>query len=252
MIRMNKKFGLAILASFALALLMSCSGDKPADQANVDDQTVQNSENTAVALEPSGLDAFLEAESSSEKNADNPVIKNTGVADENEDDSSVADASADDEGGAYYDESEYEEPVYKVSLRSDETQGVIEWDTPEGINYSAAQVRISGANGETVTRNFGAGEAIALYSTLPDGVYGWETVITPEISPYVKEQMRAVRESGDLRKEKQLIAQLREDGSLPSLDQARENRQSGNFIVRDGVVRPSLRDDPQQQQREGG
>lgn len=149
-------------------------------------------------------------------------------------------------------EQDYYEPSTTVTFNAEESAGVIRWDAPEGVNYTDAQVTISAQGGDMATRNFNAGEPIELHGELPDGVYDWETVITPEINEYVRQEMREVRQSGDFQAERELIARLRAEGSIPTEEQARKNRQSGSFVVENGVVRPSLVDAPNSDRDNGG
>jgi hypothetical protein len=116
--------------------------------------------------------------------------------------------------------------------------GYLEWSAPEDIAYTQAEIVITGANGSRLSRSFVPGEAIVVDDQLPDGHYLWESVVTPEIDPYVREQMSEIRASGNYEEQQALIAQLRAEGSLPTEAEARNNRKSGSFLVRDGIATP--------------
>jgi hypothetical protein len=132
----------------------------------------------------------------------------------------------------------YDEASRTLSIDEEPSEGVIRWQQPQDLAYSNAKITISSNSGETIVRDFGSGESIELYGDLPDGVYGWESVITPQVSDSVRDEMRAVRSSGDLNAERELAARLRAEGSLPTEQEARDNVQSGSFIVLNGVVNP--------------
>lgn len=138
----------------------------------------------------------------------------------------------------------YGEPANTVSFNSEPSEGIVRWEQPRDIAYSSAKITLSNGSGETIVREFGATESIELYGELPDGVYGWESVITPQISDSVRAEMRAVRFSGDINAERELAARLRSQGSLPTEQEARDNVQSGSFIVLNGVVNPRVTDEP--------
>jgi hypothetical protein len=127
----------------------------------------------------------------------------------------------------------------KVSFDSAPSEGIVRWEPPQNMAYSNAKITISSGDGERAVRIFAEGEAIELYGALPDGVYGWKSVITPQIDESVRKQMRAVRATGDISAERELASRLRAEGSIPTESEALENVQYGNFIVLDGVVNPS-------------
>jgi len=137
-----------------------------------------------------------------------------------------------------YGDDVYDEPAYTLSIDGEPSEGVIRWQQPQDLAYSNAKITISSDSGETIVRDFSGGESIELYGDLPDGVYGWESVITPQVSESVRSEMRAVRSSGDFNAERELAARLRAEGSLPTEQEARDNVQSGSFIVLNGVVNP--------------
>ena len=136
------------------------------------------------------------------------------------------------------------QPVDIVSFRSDIESGYIEWAPPQELDYKQTDIVISGSNGETVRHSFSSGEPLVLQGSLPDGVYNWESVVTPNIDPYVRQEMNQVRLQGDLQAEQQLTRRLRSQGYLQSEAQSNANRQSGTFTVRDGVATPNYVDDP--------
>jgi len=146
----------------------------------------------------------------------------------------------------------YDEPSNKVEFSTDDAQGVIRWKAPDNVDFEATKVVISSTNGDTTTRDFKAGEAIELFGDLPDGVYSWETVVKPRISESTREEMRAIRQLGNRQAQEQRIQQLRENGQLPTQEQADENRQSGSFIVLGGIVNPPPTSEIESASREDG
>ncbi len=117
--------------------------------------------------------------------------------------------------------------------------GYVEWTPPAELAYEQASVTLIGPDGKRHEHNFGASEAIALNQNLPDGAYRWESVVTPSIDPYALEQMQAARESGDIATEREVVEDLRASGYYPSEEELKKNRQSGGFVVRNGVVLPA-------------
>ena len=236
------------LSSLLLVVFLAACSDEPAvEQSN--QAASQNSKRASADSAFDQLQAIDERDISQREGEPKTeiAIESPSVADQIDEESldTVSNELQDDDD-AYY------EPSSIVTFSSEESSGVIRWEAPEGVNYSNAQVTISGNGGDRTTRSFSAGEAIELYGELPDGVYKWETVITPEVDESVRDQMRAVRESGDFQAEKELAARLRAEGSLPTRKQAQKNRQSGAFIVQGGIVRPSLVDDPNSDSGNGG
>lgn len=140
---------------------------------------------------------------------------------------------------------DYEPPVDRVALRP-LTESYIEWTTPENVDYSQVHVTVVGPDGQRITQSFGAGESLALSSALPDGIYSWESVVSPQVDELTREEMNAVRSSGNLEAERELLERLRENGSLPSEEQGDRNRQSGTFSVVDGIARPNYVDTPKE------
>lgn len=130
----------------------------------------------------------------------------------------------------------YEGSKVKLVERS---EGVIEWEAPIDVEYSKAEVTIVTQAGERVNYSFGPNESMMLESSLPDGLYQWESVVTPEIDPYVMDQMRSARNSGDISSQEQIIQRLRAEGSYPTEEELKNNRQAGAFVVREGVVTPT-------------
>lgn len=239
---------LKLTSVLLLALLAACSDESAVEQAG--GHAVSES---SSSLETSPLDNL---QGNAEQNS-GAVRQPELFAETRADSGKQGDAQLTDEGNGELADSEEDqyadyEPSTTVTFSAEETSGVIRWEAPEGLSYSNAKVIISGKGGDMTTRNFSPGEPIELYGELPDGVYGWETVISPEVDEFVREEMRSVRASGDLQAENELKARLRAEGSLPTKEQARENRQSGNFVVQDGIVRPSLVDVPNSDQDNGG
>jgi len=157
--------------------------------------------------------------------------------------------ASDDEVAESEDEAELEnanledphvEPYEGSTVRLlERSEGYIEWQPPSDVAYSKADVVVVAPSGERVKYSFDANEAMVLDSSLPDGLYKWESVITPEIDPHAMDQMRSVRETGNLQAQTELKQKLVEEGSFPSAEELSNNRQSGAFTVRDGVVKPT-------------
>lgn len=152
---------------------------------------------------------------------------------------SDSDAETADSEDPAVDDSSSIDPGIQVVFDHEQSEGVLRWGAPSDIRYSNARISISNAQGEAAVRDFKEGEAIELYGDLPDGSYGWKSVVTPSIDEYTREQMREVRESGDFAAEQELKAQLRAQGSIPTEQEARDNVQYGSFIVLNGVVNPA-------------
>ncbi|GHA00665.1 hypothetical protein GCM10008090_07010 [Arenicella chitinivorans] len=153
-------------------------------------------------------------------------------------------ANSEDELELHVDDTLYEnfeapaETVALVPLTSNR----VEWSSPLERSYERVTVTLVGPDGVLNRREFAPGQSIEWDSGLQDGLYTWESVLSPEVDPYVREQMNQVRSQGNLEAEQALLARLRSEGSLPSEEQGNQNRQSGTFTVVDGVVRPTLVD----------
>lgn len=122
--------------------------------------------------------------------------------------------------------------------------GAVKWKAPTKIAYKRADITIVGSDGQTISQSYGPGEQIVLNKSLADGTYKWESVVSPQVDNWVREEMRRTRELNDPNAERELLNKLRSQGSLPSEAQARENRQSGSFTVKDGVAYPNYMDNP--------
>lgn len=237
-----------LLAIFIAVFTAACSDEKAPEETASNQQSASSSVSSSsdAANSDTALGKLKSDQSFSE---DEVATSEAGSNDELD--------GQDNESGEQFEypddqnDTGYYEPSTEVTFSAEETEGVIRWEAPEGINYSNAQVTISAGSGDRTTRNFSPGEPIELYGDLPDGVYDWETVISPEVDEFTRQEMREVRQSGDFQAEKELIARLRSQGSIPTDEQARKNRQSGSFIVENGVVRPSLVDAPKSDQ-DGG
>ncbi|GAA6137786.1 hypothetical protein NBRC116583_15330 [Arenicella sp. 4NH20-0111] len=142
-------------------------------------------------------------------------------------------------------EDSYNQLSDKVEFDAEQSEGIVKWQAPQDRSYANAKITVSNENGETAVRNFKPGESIELYGQLPDGVYKWKSVITPEIEDSVREQMRAVRNSGDIHAERELAANLRAEGSIPTEREAQDNVQFGSFVVLNGIVNPAAIDEPE-------
>ena len=102
--------------------------------------------------------------------------------------------------------------------------------------YNRVDITLASPTGKQIVKSFAPGEPLVLAGNLPDGGYTWEATTTVEVSPYIREEMRKVRESGDLEAEKELISRLRAEGYLPTERQAQANRQSGHFRIVNGSI----------------
>ena len=220
-----------------IVLLASCSGEDAPELVSH-----QKVDNPAAANDLESTPRSTVSEAGNSVN-NNPFVK-------------PADASAGEaieNTAAEYADDDYTSDQPDGGLAFAES-GYMEWQAPADVAYSKAELVVTGANGERLHRSFVPGEAIVIQDSIPDGHYLWESVVTPEIDPYVKEQMREVRESGNFDAEQALIAKLRAEGSLPTASQAQENRKSGSFSVRDGVatpITPTYVDDEPQRDGQG-
>ncbi len=231
---MLKQFNLLSAAALCSLLLVGCSNNDDDNQSKIT-EGVSAADSQASKEDPLNDSVFDDLQT---KVDDSGSLASTNDNEVDSPQDKTISNNNDDLDESFYESSN------KVSFSQEESTGVMRWEAPESVDYANATVTISDANGDRTSRTFSSGEPIELYGSLPDGLYSWETVIAPQLNEYTKEQMREVRESGDLHAEQELIAQLRADGSLPSKEQVQNNRQSGNFIVQDGVVRPSLVDGP--------
>lgn len=123
------------------------------------------------------------------------------------------------------------------------SEGYVGWHAPSDMAYSEAKVMVVAPDGERIQYSFSPNEAMVLDSSLPDGLYQWESVITPEIDPYVREQLSQARQAGDQQAERELMERFRAEGSLPTVEESNNNRQAGAFTVRDGVAMPTSIED---------
>ncbi len=250
-------------------LIASCSDAEQPESVSVQNanqstaqqkpQPQNNSLNTAQSIDSTGVSknpfggGSVKAEPEQPQqihdhvHASEPVEQNT-EADYTSDNSYQEMVNAETDIDSLYGQAESNT---SVTFRNDPEAGVVQWNAPTEIAYRQADVLISGPSGKTVTRSFKPGQPIVLDEQLPDGVYSWESVITPEIDSYAREEMRQVREHGNIEAEQELLDRLRSQGSLPTEAQANENRQSGTFTVQDGVARPNYVDDPRKTDQDG-
>jgi hypothetical protein len=228
--RTTKNFRLAVCA-FCLTFLSSCSDDA----ADVSAEKPNVKHDTQASRTLDGL-APTESAGVHSHDASGQGTKHDTADDHSKelDDEELSDAQIEED----YANDVYDEASRTLSIDNEPSEGVIRWQQPQDLAYSNAKITISSDSGETIVRDFGSGESIELYGELPDGVYGWESVITPQVSESVRDEMRAVRSSGDFNAERELAARLRAEGSLPTEQEARDNVQSGSFIVLNGVVNP--------------
>ena len=230
----SKSFRLTTCA-MCLALLSSCSGDVPPDRSKTENigQASNALNNLASSGESDGHSHDIAEESA---NTDGTNNVDEAVSDSHKDINQ--ELSRDHQAEDEYNDEFYDEPSRTLSIDPNPSEGIIRWVQPQDLAYSNAQITLFSDSGETLVRDFSAGESIELYGELPDGVYGWESVITPQISESVRSEMREVRASGDFEAERELVAALRAEGSLPTEQEARDNVQSGSFVVLNGVVNP--------------
>lgn len=225
-------------------LVVSCSSDDQAD--SVSDQ--KSNAETAVNAAPHNPARTH----STNKNpfATKPVSAQAKSADSGAltDQSESAQAPVSSQPSYAVSSSEEYQPSPNKVVLSPVSEDYVEWSPPTEVAYKQVDVMISAPNGKMIKRTFGPGETMVLDQALPDGIYSWESVVTPDINPYVHDEMRRIRELGDLQAEQELIAQLRASGDLPSEEQGNDNRRSGTFIVQDGKVRPSQIDGPTNEQ----
>ncbi len=239
-----KPIGISLAFSFAL-LLGACTDGGVPEHISTENSQAESKQSDGLPSD-SSVSVDSQAVESTEEVAEHQGHSHAG-------DSGAAqqDTLSDDEiGEESFDYSQSSQSYADTGIdrlsfaKQQDDSGYITWQAPEEIDYKQADLLISGPNGQTIKRTFTAGEPISLDVPLPDGTYNWESVISPNVDPYVREEMRAVRESGNLEAEQALIARLRSEGALPSEEQSNANRQSGTFVVRDGVARPSLVDGP--------
>ncbi|MFT6045942.1 MAG: hypothetical protein ACI9WC_001645 [Arenicella sp.] len=221
-----------LVCTAALAGISACSnGEQSVKKSKVStDQSVKVSSESEAALN-GRTDVVTES-------AEQDLFKSAPKLETVSDDEVAA--SQEEKDNEEFDEYAYveDEPSAVVSLKS-RNEGYVEWNSPAEVAYTQAELSVLGPDGLVTKHKFGAGEAIVLNEQLEDGYYKWESVVTLEIDPYVRDEMSSVRASGDLEAQQELIQRLRSEGSLPSQEQAEDNRQSGGFFVSDGVATPT-------------
>lgn len=211
-----------------LFTVAACSGGEDAGQVSKEAELTKQPERVQLADQ-------IAKKSPVDSVAEEKVIELENQASDDEVAESDYEAAADG-----FDEYAYAEQNEGSTVRLlERSEGYVEWQAPSNIAYKKADIVIVGPNGEQVNYSFSANEAMVLDSSLPDGLYQWESVVTPEIDPYVMDQMRSARESGDLQAQKEIEQRLRDEGSLPDGFGSKDNRQSGAFVVRDGMVTPT-------------
>ena len=128
-------------------------------------------------------------------------------------------------------------PVYPPAVvEVSGANGYVSFEPRQSLSYEQLDVVVTSRDGKQINKTFVAGEPIALDRVLEDGTYSWEYSARPYVAPEIRERMRAVRERGDPAAERQLIAELRSTGHLPTAEQAHANVQSGYFTIKDGVI----------------
>lgn len=114
--------------------------------------------------------------------------------------------------------------------------GGLTWEPEQATDYKNLQIQLNGPDELQITRDFSSGEIASITESLPDGYYNWQAITTPSINPYIRQQMAAVRESGDAQAEQQLRQRLESEGHIPTREQAKNNTQSGGFRVANGAL----------------
>lgn len=134
------------------------------------------------------------------------------------------------------------EPLPQLSVTGG--AGMLTWQPEEMAADMAPRPAFDNANltitgtggGEMIQQDFGYGESISVATDLPDGVYNWQITVTPSIAPEIRARMAEVRQAGNLKAERNLIADLRQEGAIPTRAEARGNVQSGSFRIQDGMT----------------
>lgn len=97
------------------------------------------------------------------------------------------------------------------------------------VSYSRAVLTVSAPDGQVFRQEYRAGTTPSFGERLADGIYTYELVFSPLLTPNVEEKLAAARALGE---ERTLLQELRVRGELP----AEPRIQSGTFSVRNGVV----------------
>lgn len=207
----------------ALVLLSSCSSEQDAQTVSkqqIDNPTAANDRVADSNYKPNKIAA------------DNPFIQASEELSQNEGDNDQANL------GDNQDDYSHHEPehVPDAVVFQGNDNGYVEWQAPVEVAYVVADVVVITPSGKRLSRSYTPGEPMVLDENLPDGFYTWESVVTPEIDPYARKEMIQARESGNLQQEQALMQKLRDQGSIPTATEARENKQSGAFLVTDGVA----------------
>ncbi len=114
-----------------------------------------------------------------------------------------------------------------------ERQGATRADLPD---IKASRVSVMGDDGEVLEFSSEHGQPVIVTSNLDDGMYKWEAVHQPDLSPRVREELSAAREAGDFRAERELKRDYRRQGLLPSEEEVQANIQTGTFRVQNGQM----------------
>lgn len=102
------------------------------------------------------------------------------------------------------------------------------------VDYSRADLTVSGPFGSQFKREFAAGQSIVLniadlaHTELADGQYRYELTFSPSLDQEVLDALEKARSTGD----EDAIVQLRMSGALPSSPMVH----SGSFMILDGAV----------------
>jgi hypothetical protein len=235
--RFYSNSGVVVTGLIGLALA-ACSNEPPKHETSNVKQQVSSVADTPRVEQMEASPDSVDVSMSENQTTDIPSSKGEDSSDQ------LAEQNSSDDGEIQEDDSlyqNYEAPSDTVAIVP-LTSNRVEWSAPIEQSYERVTVSIAGSDGVLQTREFRPGESIEWSTALADGVYSWESVVMPEIDASVRQEMANVRAQGDLEAEQRLIARLRAEGSLPTEAQGNQNRQSGTFTVRDGIVRPSLVD----------
>lgn len=235
--RLNDKINLNVFVVSMISVLLGACSNQPPEHIPV---SASESPQTEV------VDASDEAvvETSSIEHESTHVAESASAQDSLSEDAHVGENVSEEELELHADDTvfeNFEAPTETVALVP-LTANRIEWSAPIERSYERITVNLVGPNGVLQKREFEPGESIEWDSELQDGLYRWESVLTPEVDESVRQQMNEVRSQGNLEAEQALIARLRSEGSLPTEEQGNQNRQSGTFTVTNGVIRPTLVD----------
>ena len=213
-----------------LGTLVGCSDELPGSMLSESETVEATDSEKQIVSEPAGS---IDRQPPKEKRSSSKQSK---VPDANVSEASLV--SEDEPNTRARDEESVTDVQNKISLR-EATVDVVEWVAPRDVAYKSAMVTVIGPDGTRHELEFGAGQPLSFDKGLQDGLYRWESVVTPQIDSYAKEKMQAARNSGNLSAQQQVLEELQSDGYYPSAEELENNTQSGGFVVKDGVVTPT-------------